>query len=66
MTKKEYTKPMVKPIKWDFNTAICNTVYMASPCIKVIDETGGTTRIDHRYSTAAGGIEWNNWPGTGN
>lgn len=65
MKKKEYTKPRIKLVEWEFSEAICNTVYTASPCIHIVDETSGTTRIDHRYSSEAGGIQWNNWPGTG-
>ena len=66
MKKKEYTKPSIKLVEWEFSKTICSTLYTASPCIHIVDETGGTTRIDHRSSTAAGGITWNNWPGTSN
>ncbi len=66
MKKKEYTKPSIKLVEWEFSKTICSTVYKASPCIHIVDETGGTTRIDHRSSTAANGIQWNNWPGTSN
>lgn len=61
MKKKEYTKPSIKLVEWEFSKTICSTVYTASPCIKIADETGGTTRIDHRYSQPAGKIEWNDW-----
>ena len=63
--KKKYAKPTVKVAKWELNEAICETV-KASPCIHVIDEFGGTTRTDHRQSTAAGGIDWQDWPGNSN
>lgn len=66
MKKKEYTKPSIKLVEWEFSEAICSTVYTASPCIKIVDASGGTTRIDHRSSTAAGGIKWNNWPEASN
>lgn len=66
MKKKEYTKPSIKLVEWEFSKTICSTVYTASPCIKIVDDNEGNTRIDHRSSTPAGKIEWNNWPGTSN
>ncbi len=64
--KKKYAKPTVKLAKWELNEAICQTVYEASPCIHVVDDFAGNTRIDHRQSTAPGGIEWQDWPGNTN
>lgn len=32
MMKKPYSKPFIKPVKWDFRDAICNTVISNSFC----------------------------------
>ena len=66
MKKKEYTKPAVKLVEWKFSEAVCQTVTTNSPCIKIVGDSGGTTRIDHRGSWSQGSIKWNDFPNTGN
>lgn len=46
MKKKEYTKPSIRLVEWEFSEAICNTVYTASPtqCIRVHRGTGGNSQ----------------------
>ena len=65
MKKKEYTKPSIKLVEREFSKTICSTVYTASPSIKIVDDYGGTTRVDHRSSNTEGSIKWNNFPSSG-
>lgn len=57
--RKEYVKPSMRLVDWNFQDPVCSTVYQNSLCIKVDDEEAGT-RIDHihSYSDRQNG-EWN-------
>lgn len=48
-TKKEYTKPTVKSVEWNFNEAVCQTAITNSPtkCLN-ITKGGGTTVFENR------------------
>lgn len=63
MAKEKYIKPTVKLMQGGIATPICNTIISASVCVRIEDETGGTTRIDHRSSQSEGSIVWQDWPG---
>lgn len=39
MKKKEYTKPSIRLVEWEFNDAICQKIYNASLCIKIETES---------------------------
>lgn len=47
--RKEYVKPSMRLVDWNFQNPICETIYQHSLCIKVDDEEAGT-RIDHIHS----------------
>lgn len=59
MKKKEYTKPSIKLVEWEFNDAVCQTVTTTSTkCLNVT--TGGSTLVfDKRNSTEGAGNTWN-------
>ena len=42
MKKKEYTKPSIKLVEWEFSKAVCQTVTTTSytKCISIERETG--------------------------
>lgn len=57
--KKEYIKPSVKLVEWNFSEAVCNTVTTTSTkCLNVT--TGGSTLVfDKRTSPTDSGNTWN-------
>lgn len=59
MTKKNYTKPSVKPVEWNYSKAICQTV-MTNSYTKCLDITKGaeTTVFENRNDINAIG-DWN-------
>ncbi len=62
MIKSKYTKPTVRLFHGGLGSSICSNIISTSICIKVYDDTGGTTRIDHRSVQEAGSIKWEDWP----
>lgn len=59
--RKEYVKPSMRLVDWNFQNPVCDTVCVQSPCIRVIGEEGGATHIDHRGSWKDGEINWKDW-----
>lgn len=59
--RKEYVKPSMRLVDWNFQDPVCNTVYQQSPCVHVIGDEGGKTHIDHRGTWGEGDITWKNW-----
>lgn len=59
--KRKYTKPEVMVVQWDFNEAVCDTIYKATYCIRVSDESGASTRNDVRATYKKGSISWTDW-----
>lgn len=60
--KKKYVKPKLTVAEWDFNDAVCEgSVYVQSPCIKVVGDRDGSTHIGHRGTWTDDEIIWNNW-----
>lgn len=51
MKKKEYTKPSIKLVEWEFSNAICQKIVTNSPtqCINVT-KSGATTVFENRNS----------------
>lgn len=64
--KKTYVKPTMKLVEWNFQRPICDSVYVNSACIHVINSDGNGTRIDHNetWTNIPGG--WNDWRPTEN
>lgn len=61
--RKEYVKPSMRLVDWNFQNPVCDTVYQNSPCIVVGDNTGGNTRHDHIHSYTDGELgDWNVTP----
>lgn len=65
MKKKEYTKPSIRLVEWEFSEAVCQTVTTTSytKCIQVTSGTGGTS-VEVRNETSG---EWNrvgSWVGS--
>lgn len=52
MKKKEYTKPKIKLVEWEFNDAVCQTVATASytKCLNVT-HGGLTNSVEIRNTT---------------
>lgn len=61
--KKEYSKPTVKAVRWDMKEALCNTTYLASPCV-VVRQPSGNTRINFFPTISSGEMEWHDAEGT--
>lgn len=57
--KKEYTKPSVKLVEWNFSEAVCQTASTNSyaNCLKVTSKRSSTI-TDHRYDATGPGT-WN-------
>lgn len=62
MKKKEYTKPSIKLVEWEFNEAVCQTVTTTSytKCLNITQGTG-TTVFENRDNIDAIG----NWDRVG-
>ena len=52
--KKVYVKPTITVAEWDFNEAVCQTIYKCSNCIRVNE--GGSKRV--RLNVWDGDVEW--------
>ena len=52
--KRKYIKPEMRVAEWDFNEAVCQTVYICSNCIRVND--GQSKRV--RLNVFDGDITW--------
>lgn len=52
--KKVYAKPTITVAEWDFNEAVCHTVYQCSDCIRVVES--GSKRV--RLNVWGGEVEW--------
>lgn len=59
--RKEYVKPSMRLVDWNFQNPVCNTFYEQSPCIHVVGEEGGQTHIDHRGTWNEDDVTWNTW-----
>lgn len=60
--RKEYVKPSMRLVDWNFQDPVCSTVYQHSPCI-VVDDNESVTRIDHVQSYGEGQLgPWNEIP----
>ena len=59
MKKKEYTKPSIKLVEWEFSEAVCQTVTTTSytKCLKITKGTG-TSVFENRNDINAVG-DWN-------
>lgn len=62
MKKKEYTKPSIKLVEWEFSEAVCQTVTTTSytKCLNITKGTG-TTVFENRDNIDAIG----NWDRVG-
>lgn len=63
--KRKYTKPMVRVVQWDFNEAVCDTIYKCTYCIRIDGPEGSSTRVDARHTFNEGSISWTDWDGNG-
>lgn len=59
MKKKEYTKPSIRLVEWEFNEAVCQTVTTTSytKCLEITKGTG-TSVFENRNDINAVG-DWN-------
>ena len=59
MKKKEYTKPSIRLVEWEFSEAVCQTVTTTSytKCLEITKGTG-TSVFENRNDINAVG-DWN-------
>lgn len=59
MKKKEYTKPSIRLVEWEFSEAVCQTVTTTSytKCLEITKGTG-TSVFENRNDISAIG-DWN-------
>lgn len=59
MKKKEYTKPSIRMVEWEFSEAVCQTVTTTSytKCLEITKGTG-TSVFENRNDINAVG-DWN-------
>lgn len=52
MKKKEYTKPSIRLVEWEFSEAVCQTAITNSPtrCIRVHQGSGGNYQENRQNS----------------
>lgn len=58
MKKKEYTKPSIRLVEWEFNEAVCQTIYLNSPtkCLNV--KTGNSFNNNETRYTSSDDNTW--------